>query len=238
MSNTVDQNFINHLIELRKRLMWSLIGFTILFVCFLPWANQIYQSLATPIGKFLPAGTQLIATDITSPFFVPLKLVAMLAFILSLPNTFYQLWQFISPGLYKAEKKLLISTVSSAFILFLAGIAFCYFVILPVIFHFIGHFKSPIITMLTDIEKYLDFVLKLFIIFGLAFETPVIVFSLIRFGFLSLEKAKHIRAYIFVSCFIIAAIVTPPDVLSQTLLALPLYALYELGIIAAWLFIS
>ncbi len=233
----MDQNIINHLIELRKRLIYAVIGFFLVFLIFFPWANQLYQELAAPIGKFLPAGTQLIATEVTAPFFVPLKLTALLAFLASLPNTFYQIWQFISPGLYKSEKTLLASVVISAFILFIGGVAFCYFLVLPAIFHFVGKFKSPIITMLTDIDKYLSFVLTLFTVFGLAFEMPVIVFLLIRFGIISLEKARKIRSYVFVGCFIIAAIVTPPDVLSQTLLALPLYCLYELGLIAAKLFI-
>ena len=230
------ENLTLHLIELRKRLIWTIIGFLLFFLVLSPWANQLYQQLASPISRFLPSGSQLIATDITSPFFVPLKLTAIVAFVLSLPNSLYQIWQFISPGLYKKEQKLFASIIASAFCLFLCGICFCYFLVLPAIFHFINHFKSVEITMFTDINKYLDFVLSLFIIFGIAFEMPVIIFLLIYFGILTIKKAQEMRSYIFVACFILAAIVTPPDVLSQTMLALPLFLLYELGILAACLF--
>lgn len=234
----MNQSFVEHLIELRKRLILAISGFLLIFVGLFPFANRLYQFLAAPIGKFLPASTQLVASDITSPFFVPLKLVAILALIISLPNTIYQAWQFIAPGLYRQERRLTISVIVSGLILFLLGIAFCYFLVLPAIFHFVGQFKSPQITMLTDIDKYLSFVLSLFIIFGVAFEMPVIVFLFMKFGILTVKKASQIRSYMFVGCFIIAAIVTPPDVLSQTMLALPLYLLYEIGIIAGRIFIK
>ena len=234
----MEQTFVVHLIELRKRLILTVLGFLLIFLSLFHWANLYYQLLAAPIAKFLPANTQLIASDITSPFLVPLKLVALLAFVLSLPNTLYQSWQFIAPALYKQEKRLILSIISSAFSLFLLGVAFCYFLVLPAIFHFVTQFKAPQITMLTDIDKYLSFVISLFMVFGLAFETPVIVFLLIRFGILSQAQAIKIRSYIFVGCFILAAIVTPPDVFSQTLLALPLYCLYELGLLLAKLFIK
>lgn len=231
-----ESNFIHHLVELRKRLIFSILGILIIFLCLLPFSNQIYQILANPLGKFLPGHAELIATDITSPFFIPMKLTALLAFVISLPHTLFQIWQFIAPGLYHGERRLIASVIISSFILFILGVVFCYFLVLPAIFHFVGQFKAPEITMLTDISNYLNFVLSLFIVFGLAFEMPVIVFIIIRFGILSIDKARKIRSYMFVGCFIIAAIVTPPDILSQTMLALPLYLLYELGIIAAQIF--
>lgn len=234
----MDQVFITHLIELRKRIIVSGIGFFIIFISLFPFSNKLYQLLANPIGKFLPKNSQLIATDITSPFFVPLKLTAIVAFIICLPLIIFQLWKFIAPGLYQQEKKLLSGTIASSFILFIAGIIFCYFLVLPAIFHFIGNVKPDSITMLTDIGKYLDFVLTLAFTFGLAFETPVIIFLLIRFGFLSITTATKIRPYMLVGAFVIAAIVTPPDILSQTMLAIPLYLLYELGVITAKIFIK
>lgn len=233
----MEYDFVSHLIELRKRLIYALIGFILVLGCLFPFANHLYQLLSAPLGKFLPPNSQLIATDVISPFFVPLKLAALTAMIVSLPNTLYQIWQFVSPGLYKSERSLIASVISSAFVLFITGILFCYFLVLPAIFHFVAKIKSPQIAMFTDIDKYLSFVLSLFVVFGLAFEMPVIIFLLIKFNIMSLEKSRQIRPYMFVGCFIIAAIVTPPDILSQTLLALPLYALYELGILAGKIFI-
>lgn len=237
MSN-MEPIFIAHLVELRKRLIFAVVGFMIIFIALFPFANYWYHLLASPLARFLPANTQLIATDVISPFFVPLRLTAILAIIISLPNTIYHIWQFIAPGLYKQERRIIISVITSSFCLFIIGIAFCYFLVLPAVFHFVGAFKSSQITMMTDIDKYLSFVLSLFMIFGVAFETPVIVFLMIKFGILSIAKAKKIRPYIFVGSFILAAILTPPDVLSQTMLAIPLYALYELGVITARLFIK
>lgn len=227
---------IQQLIELRKRLIFCTIGFILILAGLFPFSNQIYQLLAIPASKYLPSTTHLVALEVTAPFFVPLRLTAMVAFILSLPNTIYQIWQFIAPGLYKPERKLLISVIISSFTLFILGITFCYFLVLPALFHFISNFKSSQITLLADIDKYLSLVLSLFMIFGIAFETPVLVFLLIKFGILKLQTATKIRKYIFVGCFIVAAIVTPPDVLSQTMLALPLYLLYELGILTAKIF--
>lgn len=223
--------FTEHLIELRKRLLYTIIGFAICALILFPFSNPIYHFVAEPIAKYLPTNTQLIATDIISPFFVPIKLVSLIAVFISLPNTVYQLWRFIAPGLYQQEKKLLAVIVTSSILFFAIGVAFCYFLVLPAIFHFIANFKLEQITMMTDIEKYLNFILSLFMVFGIAFEMPVIILILIRVGILSVTKARQIRKYVFVGCFIIAAIVTPPDILSQTMLAIPLYILYELGII-------
>lgn len=231
-TNTID-SLTTHLIELRKRALLIILGFIIVVVVLFPFSNQIYQFVAAPIGKYLPSNTQLIAIDVVSPFFVPIKLTMLLALGISLPNTIFQIWRFIAPALYKHERSLIFGIVCSSIVLFVVGIAFCYFLVLPAIFHFINGFKMQQITMMTDIDKYLSFILSLFTVFGLAFETPVLVFILIRSNILTFQTAKKIRKYVFVLCFIIAAIVTPPDVLSQTMLAIPLYILYELGVMVA-----
>ncbi|MDD3267374.1 MAG: twin-arginine translocase subunit TatC [Burkholderiales bacterium] len=225
--------FTQHLIELRKRLIFIIIGLVICMGLLFPFCNQIYAFIIKPVGIYLPKNTQMIATDIISPFFVPIKLTFLVAIFISLPNTIYQTWQFIAPALYRQEKSLLLGVVVSSLLLFASGILFCYFLVLPAIFHFISGFKLSEITMMTDITKYLDFVLSLFTTFGLAFETPVIVFLLIYLGILPIEKARQIRKYILVGAFIVAAIVTPPDVFSQTMLAVPLYCLYEIGLLVS-----
>lgn len=237
MNEQPKEQFINHLIELRKRALYTIIGIGICVLALIPFCNDIYQIIAAPIGKYLPANTQLIATEVIAPFSVPIKLAILIAIFVSLPNTIYQIWRFISPALYKQEKLIIFSVVVSSILLFIVGVLFCYFLVLPAIFHFISNFKMQQITMMTDIDKYLGFILSLFLIFGLAFETPVLVFLLIHFNIITIGTATKVRKYVFVGCFIVAAIVTPPDVFSQTMLALPLYILYELGIIASKLFI-
>lgn len=229
----MNPDLITHLIELRKRLIYILIGFTLVFACLFHFANTIYAIASAPLLAYLPHGTQLIATDVTSPFFIPIKLTAYVAIAFSLPNTTYHLWKFIAPGLYRHERKLLILCIFWVIFLFISGVVFCYLIVLPSLFNFIGQIKSPEIAMLTDIGKYLDLVLSLFLIFGLAFQTPVIIFLLIYLNVISHSKMVNLRKYIFVACFILAAIVTPPDILSQTLLALPLYFLYETGMFFA-----
>ena len=227
----MNQNFSTHLIELRKRIIYITIIFLIVFAICFHYSNQLYNFIATPLLKYLPTGTKLVASDITSPFFVPLKLAALIAFIITLPHTIYQIWKFITPAMYQHEKKILFITVISAFILFISGLSFCYFITLPIVFTFISKIKATDIIMLTDIQKYLDFVISMFLIFGCAFQLPIVIHLLIRFKIISKVKLKQIRPYMFVGVFVIAAIVTPPDVLSQTLLALPLYCLYEIGIL-------
>ena len=229
----MNQELILHLIELRKRLIYTLIGFIIVFLPLFHYANTLYKYLAEPLLLYLPRGTQLIATDVTSPFFVPLKLSAIAAIIISIPNTVYQVWQFIAPGLYRHEKKLILTTILCIIALFIAGISFCFWIVLPTLFNFIGHIKATDITMLTDIGKYLDLVLSLFLVFGCAFQMPVIIFLLIRFEIISQQKMASIRKYVLVGVFVIAAVVTPPDILSQTMLAIPLYLLYEIGMLFA-----
>lgn len=221
---------IDNLVELRKRILYSLIGLVLISLILLPFCNSIFQFIANPIMSYLPKGSQLIATDVISPFFVPVKFTLFVGFFLSLPNTVYQLWLFLAPGLYKKERSLIFGVITSSFILFLVGILFCYYFVLPMIFHFVTNFKLADIAMMTDIDNYLNFILKLFTIFGIAFETPVLIFILVRMNIITINSLKKMRKYIFVACFIIAAIVTPPDVLSQASFALSLYALYELGI--------
>lgn len=222
---------IDHLLEIRKKLIYIMAGFCIAFLCLFHFANSIYNYIATPLLAYFPKDTKLIATDILSPFLVPLKLTAICAFVISLPNSIYQVWQFIAPGLYRNEKKVLLCIICSAIVLFLGGVLFCYFIMLPVFFSFINHIKAPDIYMFTDISKYLDFIFTLFTVFGLCFEVPIIVVLLIYFKLVSYAQIKSLRPYIFVGCFIVAAIAAPPDVLSQTLLAVPLYLLYETGLI-------
>ncbi len=219
-----------HLIELRKRIIYILIVFLIIFAICFHYSNQLYEFIATPLLKYLPKGTQLVASDITSPFFVPMKLAGLVAFILTLPHTIYQVWKFVAPAMYQHEKRGLFSLIFTACGLFIVGISFCYFLVLPTIFTFIGKIKADNITMLTDIQKYLDFVISMFLIFGCAFQLPIAIHLLIKFNIVNKTKLKEIRSYVFVMTFVVAAIVTPPDVLSQTMLALPLYCLYEIGI--------
>jgi sec-independent protein translocase protein TatC len=229
----VNQEILEHLIELRKRLLYTIIGFLFVFLSIFHFANNIYLIISNPLLHYMPSGTKLIATDVTSPFFVPVKLTVIVAIFISLPNTIYQIWKFIAPGLYKHEKKLILITIISALVLFLLGIVFAYFIVLPTLFNFINHFKASDITMLTDITKYLDLVLHIFVIFGFSFQMPIVIFLLIYFGVVNLDTMIKMRKYYFVGSFVVAAIVTPPDVLSQTMFAIPFYLLYEFGILIA-----
>lgn len=228
--STID-TLSKNLIELRKRLIFSLLGIILITLGLLPFCRDIYQIIANPLMTYLPQGSQLIAIDVVAPFFVPVKFTLAVAFFLSMPNTIYQLWQFIAPGLYNKEKLLIFGTMISSFILFAFGVMFCYFTVLPMLFKFITGFKMADIAMMTDIDNYLNFILKLFLIFGIAFETPVIIFILVKLNVLTIQQLTKARKYFFVGAFVIAAIVTPPDVISQITFALSLYALYELGII-------
>lgn len=233
----MDENFLSHITEIRRRLIYTIIGFLILFLPLFHFDNFIYQIIAKPLLTHLPNGTKLIATDITSPFLVPMKLAAIVALVLSLPNIIYQIWQFLSPGMYGAEKKLFLIIVPCSIILFILGAIFCYFLVFPVIFDFISRIKSNEISMMTDISKYLDFIISLFIIFGLCFQMPIIIFILVYFEIVNLDKLQNIRRYMFVLAFIIGAIFAPPDIISQTMLAIPLYILYEIGMLGTKLVI-
>lgn len=228
-----EETFISHLIELRDRLVRALLAIGIVFVCLVPFASEIYDLLAAPMLRALPEGTRMIATGVVTPFFVPMKIAVMVAFLAALPIVLYQAWAFVAPGLYEHEKKLVLPLVVASTLLFLLGIAFCYFFVFGVVFRFIYSIAPKSITVAPDIENYLNFVLGMFMSFGITFEVPVAVVVLVRMGVVSLAKLKEIRAYFIVGAFVVAAIVTPPDVVSQIMLAVPLCLLYEVGLIAA-----
>lgn len=232
MSEEAD-SFMSHLIELRDRLIRAMAAFLIAFLCLFAWAREIYSLLAQPLLKELPAGTHMIAVEVAAPFFVPIKVTMFAAFIIALPFILYQAWAFIAPGLYAHEKKLVLPLVATSTVLFVTGMSFAYFVVFPVVFHFLTAFTPEGVDMTTDIQKYFDFVLTLFLAFGLAFETPVAVVILTRMGIVTVEKLKAARPYLVVGAFVVAAIFTPPDVVSQLLLAIPLWLLYEVGLIVA-----
>lgn len=230
---TPTENFISHLIELRDRLLRIVIGFVVVFIILFPFANEIYALLAEPLLSKLPSGGQMIATAVTTPFFVPMKVAMMTAFVLSLPHTLYQVWAFVAPGLYAHEKRFMIPIITASSFLFLAGMTFSYFLVFPVIFGFIVGTAPEGVAVMTDIGNYLDFVITLFFAFGLAFEVPIAVVMAVRFGWVSIAALKEARGYVIVGAFVIAAVVTPPDVISQFMLAVPMWLLYELGIVVA-----
>ena len=225
-----EEGFVTHLIELRDRLMRAAASVIICFLALVYWAPDIYSLLADPLVSALPAGTSMIATDVTAPFFVPMKVTMMVAFVLALPYVLYQVWAFIAPGLYEHEKKLAAPIILSSFLLFLLGMAFAYFFVFPAVFKFVAAYTPSGVQMATDIDKYLSFVLTLFLVFGLSFETPVVEMVLVRLGMVSIEKLREFRPYFIVVAFVIAAIVTRPDVISQFMLAVPMILLYEFGI--------
>lgn len=230
---TPTENFISHLIELRDRLLRTLIGFALVLLMLVPFANKLYSLLAAPLLAQLPSGAQMIATAVTTPFFVPMKVAMMAAFIISLPYTMYQAWSFVAPGLYAHEKKFMVPMIVASCCLFLMGMAFAYFLVLPVIFGFIIGAAPVGVAVMTDIANYLDFVIGLFFAFGLAFQVPIAVILVVHFGWLDLLQLKAVRAYVVVAAFILGAIFTPPDVVSQFMLALPICLLYELGMLLA-----
>ena len=228
-----EDTFISHLVELRDRLLHSLLAIGIVFMCLFPWASDLYDLLAHPMMRALPEGTKMIATGVVTPFLVPIKVAIMVAFVIVLPYLLYQAWAFVAPGLYAHEKRLVLPLVVASTVLFLIGIAFCYFVVFGVVFNFVNQFAPKSITVAPDIENYLNFVLTMFLAFGVTFEVPIVIIVLVRMGAVSIEQLKKSRPYFIVGAFIVAAIVTPPDVLSQLLLATPMCLLYELGIFAA-----
>jgi sec-independent protein translocase protein TatC len=230
---TTTDTFISHLIELRNRLLRIVIGLILVFIGLFPFANKIYTLLAQPLLSHLPAGGQMIATAVTTPFFVPMKVAMLAAFVISLPHTLYQVWSFIAPGLYTHERRFMAPLVIASTFLFFAGMCFAYFLVFPVVFGFIAGTAPEGVAVMTDIGNYLDFVITLFMAFGIAFEVPVAVVLLVYFGLVKIETLKDIRSYVIVGAFIIGAIFTPPDVISQVMLAVPLWLLYEAGILVA-----
>lgn len=235
-----EQPFVAHLIELRDRLVRASIAVGVVFaaLCLWPGPAGLYDIIAAPMIASLPAGATLIATNVISPFVVPLKITLMAAFLVALPVVLYQMWAFVAPGLYTHEKKLVLPLVVSSTLLFLIGVAFCYFFVFGQVFKFIQSFAPKSITAAPDIEAYLSFVLTMFVAFGASFEVPVVVVVLARMGLVSIEKLKEFRSYFIVIAFIVAAIITPPDVVSQLALAIPMCVLYEVGIWAARIFIK
>lgn len=231
--------FISHLVELRNRLVKAsvavLVVFVVLFVIW-PGPAAIYDFLAQPMMDSLPAGSKMIATGIVTPFLIPMKLTLMVALILALPWVLYQVWAFIAPGLYAHEKRLVVPLVFSSSLLFIGGVAFCYFLVFGQVFKFINEFSPKSITVAPDIENYFDFVITMCLAFGVTFEVPIVVIVLVRMGLVSIEKLREIRPYVIVGAFVIAAIVTPPDVMSQLFLAIPLCLLFEVGLLVAPLF--
>jgi sec-independent protein translocase protein TatC len=235
-----EQPFVAHLIELRDRLIKAIIAIAVVAGVLAIWPGPaaLYDILAAPLVSHLPKGATLIATSVISPFIVPLKILLMAAFLIALPVVLWQVWSFVAPGLYSHEKKLVLPLVISSTILFFIGVAFCYFFVFGQVFQFIQSFAPKSITAAPDIEAYLSFVLTMFLAFGAAFEVPIVVVVLARMGIVPVEKLKEFRGYFIVLAFIIAAVITPPDVVSQLALAIPMVLLYELGIWAAQLFIK
>ena len=229
----VQETFLSHLIELRSRLVRSIIAVVIVVVCLFPFAKNIYAALAAPLLHALPAGASMIATDVTGTFLVPLKVTLVVAFLIALPYVLWQAWAFVAPGLYQHEKRLALPVIVSSVFFFLVGMSFAYFVVFPVAFSFFANYAPAGVTMMTDIDKYFSFVLTMFIAFGVTFETPVVVVVLVRMGVVTLDRLKSWRPYVVVGAFIVGAIFTPPDVVSQCLLAVPLWLLYELGLLLA-----
>jgi len=226
-------SFMSHLIELRLRLMWAVGSVVAVFIVLFiyPGASVIYDVLAQPMLASLPQGTRMIATGVITPFMVPVKVTMMAAFIVALPIVLYQAWAFVAPGLYKHEKQLAMPLIVSSTLLFIAGMAFCYFFVFKTVFHFIASFAPQSITPAPDIEAYLSFVMTMFLAFGITFEVPVVVVLLVRTGLVTVEKLAASRGYVIVGAFVIAAVVTPPDVVSQFMLAVPLCLLFEVGLI-------
>lgn len=228
-----EESFLSHLIELRNRLIRALLSILVVFLCLFPWAKDLYALLAQPLLATLPQGGQMIATDVVGVFLVPMKVALMVAFLIALPYVLYQVWAFVAPGLYAHEKRLALPLVASSVILFFVGMAFAYFLVFPTVFGFMARIAPEGVAWMTDIEKYLSFVMGTFVAFGVAFEVPVIVVVLVLVRIVELETLREWRSYVIVGAFVVAAIFTPPDVVSQLMLAIPLCLLYELGMLMA-----
>jgi len=226
-----EETFLSHLIELRERLVKSLVAVGIVFLPALYFSSQLYDILALPLIHALPSGSKMIATGVVTPFLIPVKIAGVAALVAVLPYVLYQAWAFVAPGLYAHEKKLVLPLVVSSTILFMAGMAFCYFVVFGRVFEFIAAFAPKSISVAPDIEAYFNFVLGMFLAFGLAFEVPVVVVVLVLTGVISVEQLREFRGYVIVGIFTLAAFITPPDAVSMISLAIPMCLLYELGIV-------
>jgi sec-independent protein translocase protein TatC len=234
MSDT-QESFMSHLVELRQRLMHAVGAVLLLFVALFIWpgSGYIYDILALPLMNALPEGSKMIATGVITPFMVPVKVTALVGFMVALPYVLYQAWAFVAPGLYAHEKKLALPLIVASTVLFFLGVAFCYFFVFGKVFAFIHDFAPKSITPAPDIEAYFSFVITMFLAFGITFEIPIVVIVLVRMGIVSVEKLRDARPYVIVGAFVVAAIVTPPDVLSQFMLAVPMCLLYEVGLLLA-----
>lgn len=231
-----EQPLVEHLLELRTRLLRAVLGVLLVFALLAPFANPLFTWLSGPLMAHLPEGGSLIATEVAAPFLTPFKLTLMLALALALPWVLFQLWAFVAPGLYASERRLVVPLLASSTLLFYLGMAFAYFVVFPLVFGFFVASAPAGVSVMTDISRYLDFVLAMFVAFGLAFEVPVAIILLVWAGFVTPRRLASYRAYVVVAAFAIGMLLTPPDVISQTLLAVPVYLLYELGIwLARWL---
>ena len=231
--SAAEGTFISHLVELRNRLFYALIAVGALFLALLPFSNLVYELLADPLVAVLPTGTTMIATEVASPFLTPLKLTFMAAIVLAVPYLLFQLWAFVAPGLYRHERRLAFPLLFSSTLLFYVGMAFAYFVVFPVVFNFFVISAPKGVTVMTDIRSYLDFVFTLFFAFGIAFEIPIAVVLLAKMGVVDPESLRKKRPYVVLGVFLVAALLTPPDILSQSFLALPMWFLFEVGLIVA-----
>lgn len=230
---STSESFISHLLELRTRLLYAFGGLLLVFICLVPWASELYALLAEPMLAKLPKGGQMIAIDVITPFFVPLKVAMMTAFLIALPYILYQAWLFVAPGMHAHEKRLMLPLVMASVVLFFFGMTFAYFVVFPVVFGFFSGAAPQGVAVMTDIDKYLSFVMGMFLAFGTTFEVPVAVVVLVKMDVVNIAKLKEIRPYVIVGAFILGALLTPPDVVSQFMLAIPLWLLYEVGIVVA-----
>jgi len=230
----LQESFLSHLFELRDRIIKAAMAIIVVFVCLVYWAPDIFHLFAQPLLEALPKGGKMIVTDVTGSFFVPMKVTMLVAFLIALPVVMYQIWAFIAPGLYLHERKLILPLVISSYTLFIVGMAFAYFLVFPTVFKFMASYNAPLgAEMSTDIDNYLSFAMTTFLAFGITFEVPVVVVVLVRMGIVPLAKLREIRPYVIVGAFVVSAIVTPPDVLSQLLLAVPMALLYEIGLLVA-----
>ncbi len=233
VKNNEHSTLVSHLLELRNRVLHSVLAVLLIFLGLFYFANDIYTFVSEPLRTLMPEGTTMIATEVASPFFTPFKLTMVVSVFLSMPFILHQVWSFIAPGMYSHEKRIALPLLSSSIILFYAGIAFAYYVVFPLVFGFFTSVGPEGVSIMTDINKYLDFVLKLFFAFGLAFEIPVATFLLVASGAASVKSLTDKRPYIVVGCFIFGMLLTPPDMISQILLAIPMWILFEVGIIFA-----
>jgi len=230
----LQESFLSHLFELRDRIIKAAMAIIVVFVCLVYWAPDIFHLFAQPLLEALPKGGKMIVTDVTGSFFVPMKVTMLVAFLIALPVVMYQIWAFIAPGLYLHERKLILPLVISSYTLFIVGMAFAYFLVFPTVFKFMASYNAPLgAEMSTDIDNYLSFAMTTFLAFGITFEVPVVVVVLVRMGMVPLAKLREIRPYVIVGAFVVSAVVTPPDVLSQLLLAVPMALLYEIGLLVA-----